>query len=263
MGLLRHAVAVGERHLAGLVTPFGNIPLRSTFDGAKGIADHTVDDRPVRLTNGYSMAPADPLGETITATSGVLPLWTSVQGHQVFGIFDPTGAQVGSFDGVFTTTSDILGTYTQAILVTGNDGVNVGAGAGQVPPVGSVYNVVYAGADTDYVLYSSMPSAAGDVVTVEQVNSGTVQTSPRTFIDASEPPSTQPLSVSRGLTLVPVSPLQPAGINGLRPERCNIRATNSSTSTTRGARVSEASTLRSSPSTICSASRVGPSWSPT
>lgn len=200
-----------------LVTPFGNIPLRSTFDGAKGIADHTVDDRPVRLTNGYSMAPADPLGETITATSGVLPLWTSVQGHQVFGIFDPTGAQVGSFDGVFTTTSDILGTYTQAILVTGNDGVNVGAGAGQVPPVGSVYNVVYAGADTDYVLYSSMPSAAGDVVTVEQVNSGTVQTSPRTFIDASEPPSTQPLSVSRGLTLVPVSPLQPAGINGLPP----------------------------------------------
>ena len=200
-----------------LVTPFGNIPLRSTFDGAKGIADHTVDDRPIRLTNGYSIAPTDPLGETITATSGVLPLWTSVQGHQMFGIFDPTGMQVGSFDGVFTTTSDILGTYTQAILVTANDGVDVGTGAGQVPPVGSVYNVVYAGADTDYVLYSSMPSAAGDVITVEQVNSGTVQTSPRTFIDASEPPSTRSLSVTHGLTLVPTTPLQPSGINGLPP----------------------------------------------
>lgn len=200
-----------------LVTPFGNIPLRSTFDGAKGIADHTVDDRPIRLTNGYSIAPADPLGETITATSGVLPLWTSVQGHQVFGIFDPTGNQVGSFDGVFTTTSDILGTYTQAILVTGNNGVDVGTGAGQVGPVGSVYNAVYAGADTDYVLYSSLPSPTGGIVTVEQVNSGTVQTSPRTFIDASEPPPAQPLSVSRGLTLVPVSPLQPSGINGLPP----------------------------------------------
>ena len=200
-----------------LVTPFGNIPLRSTFDGAKGIADHTVDDRPIRLTNGYSIAPADPLGETITATSGVLPLWTSVQGHQAFGIFDSTGTQVGTFDGVFTTTSDVLGTYTQAILVTGNDGGNVGTGAGQIPPVGSVFNAVYAGADNDYVLYSSLPSATGDIVTVEQVNSGTVQSSPRTFIDASEPRSAQPLSVSRGLTLVPVSPLQPIGINGLPP----------------------------------------------
>ncbi len=200
-----------------LVTPFGNMPLRSTFDGAKGIADHTVDDRPIRLTNGYSIAPADPLGETITATSGVLPLWTSVQGHQVFAVYDPTGTQVGSFEGVFTTTSDVLGTYTQAILVTADDEGDVGTGAGQIPPVGSVFNAVYAGADTDYVLYSSLPSSTGDVVTVEQVNSGSVQTSPRTFIDASEPPSTRPLSVSHGLTLVPVTPLRPSGINGLPP----------------------------------------------
>ncbi|ULP38518.1 hypothetical protein MJO55_08915 [Mycolicibacterium rufum] len=200
-----------------LVTPFGNIPLRSTFDGAKGIADHTFDDRPIRLTNGYSIAPADPLAETITATSGVLPFWTSVQGRQVFGIFDPAGNQVNSFEGVFTTTSDILGTYTQAILVTGNDGVDVGTGTGQTPPVGSVFNAVYAGADTDYVLYSSLPTPTGAVVTVEQVNSGAVQTSPRTFIDASEPPSARPLSVTHGLTLVPASPLLPVGINGLPP----------------------------------------------
>ncbi len=144
-----------------IVTPFGSIPLPLTFDGAAGIADHTFDNRPVKLTNGYSIAPADPDGETITATSGIQPLFTSIQGRQVFGIYDSTGAQVGNFEGVFTTTSDILGTYTQAILVTANDGVNVGTGAGQIPPVGSVYNVVYAGGDDNYVLYQSLPAPTG------------------------------------------------------------------------------------------------------
>ena len=209
--------ASGNVIALALLTPFGRIPLRSTFAGAAGIADHTVDDRPIRLTNGYSIAPADPMAETITATSGILPLWTAAQGHQVFGIYDSAGTMVGSFEGVFTTTADIIGTYTEAILVTANDGIDVGTAAGQVPPVGSVFNAVYAGADTDYVLYSSLPSPTGDVVTVEQVNSGTVQTSPRTFLDASEPSSTRPLSVSRGLTFVPISPLQPVGVNGLPP----------------------------------------------
>jgi hypothetical protein len=200
-----------------LLTPFGNIPLRTTFDGSAGIADHTFDDRPVRLTNGYSIAPVDPLGETITATSGILPLYTSIQGRQTFGVYDPTGNQVGAFEGVFTTTSDILGTYTQAILVTGNDGVDVGTAAGQTPPMGSVFNAVYAGNDDNYVLYTSLPSPQGDVVTVEQVGPDGVQVSSRTFLDASVPPSTQPLPAARGLTFVPVSTLVPSGINGLPP----------------------------------------------
>jgi len=200
-----------------LATPFGDIPLRTTFDGSAGIADHTFDDRPVRLTNGYSIAPADPLAETITATSGILPLYTSIQGRQLFGVYDSAGAQVGTFEGVFTTTSDILGTYTQAILVTGNDGVNVGTAAGQTPPVGSVFNAVYAGNDDNYVLYTSLPSSAGDVVTVEQVSPDGVRTSSRTFLDASEPPSNQPISAARGLTFVPVSAFVPSGINGLPP----------------------------------------------
>ncbi|MEH3142679.1 MAG: hypothetical protein PGN37_21410 [Mycobacterium kyogaense] len=209
--------ATGDVISFKIVTPFGSIPLPLTFDGAAGIADHTFDNRPVKLTNGYSIAPADPDGETITGTSGIQPLFTSIQGRQVFGIFDSTGTQVGTFEGVFTTTSDILGTYTQAILVTANDGVDVGTGDGQIPPVGSVYNVVYAGNDDNYVLYQSLPSPAGDVVIVQQVGPSGVQTSTKTFIDASEPPSTQPLKVSRGLTLVPVSALQPVGVNGLPP----------------------------------------------
>lgn len=207
-----------------ILTPLGSITLPLTFDGAAGIADHTFDNRPVKLTNGYSIEPADPDGETITATSGIQPLFTSIQGRQVFGIYNSAGTQVGSFEGVFTTTADILGTYTQAILVTANDGVNVGAGAGQVPPVGSVYNVVYAGDDDNYVLYQSLPSPTGDVVIVEQVGPGTVQTSTKTFIDASEPPSTQPLHVTRGLTLLPVSALEPVGVNGLPPREIQYQS---------------------------------------
>lgn len=209
--------ASGDAVSFKILTPFGNIALPVAFDGAAGIADHTFDNRPVKLTNGYSIAPTDPDGETITGTSGIAPLFTSVQGRQVFGLYDAQGGQVGTFEGVFTTTSDILGTYTQAILVAANDGVNVGTGAGQIPPVGSVYNVVYAGDDDNYVLYQSLPSPTGDVVIVEQVGPGSVQTSTKTFINASEPPSTQPVQASRGLTLVPVTALQPVGVNGLPP----------------------------------------------
>ncbi len=76
----------------------------------------------MRLTNGYYIAPADLKGENITGINGILPFFTSVQGNQKFNVYDPTGQAVGSFDGVFTTTSDIINTYTQAILVTGSDG---------------------------------------------------------------------------------------------------------------------------------------------
>ena len=73
---------------------------------------------------------------------------------------------MGSFDGVFTTTWDIMagGVGTQAVMVTATDGDNVGTDPGQVPPVGTVYNIMYIG---DYVyLYSSMPSPSGDVVSL-------------------------------------------------------------------------------------------------
>lgn len=200
-----------------LLTPFGDIRLPMLFDGAKGIADHTVDDRPVRLTNGYYIAPADLEGEKITGVNGILPFFTTVQGNQTFNVYSPTGQKVGSFDGVFTTTSDIIGTYTQAILVTGSDG------AQNVPPVGTVYNVVYGGSDENYVLYTSMPSPAGNVVTLSQVTPGGVTNSDLTFLDASTLPSTQPLKAPNGHTFVPTSAVQPSGVNGLPPREVQIQ----------------------------------------
>jgi hypothetical protein len=200
-----------------LLTPFGNIPLPMPFDAAKGIADQTVDNRPVRLTNGYYIAPADPKGETITGVNGILPFFTTVQGHQTFNVYDSNDQSVGSFDGVFTTTSDIIGTYTQAILVTSSDG------AEHVPPVGTVYNVVYGGSDDTYVLYASMPSPSGNVVSLSQVTPDGVTNSDLTFLDASIPASTQPVKALNGHTFVPTSPLQPSGVNGLPPREVQIQ----------------------------------------
>lgn len=209
-----------------LLTPFGDIPMKINFDAAKGIADHTIDDRPMDLMNGYAIAPTNPTGEILTATSGILPLFTTVQGHQNFSVYDTNGAAVGSFDGVFTTTFDIIGggIGTQAVLVTANDGTNVGTGAGQVPPVGSVYNIMYIG-DVTYI-YSALPAPSGNVVSLlEKTATGKVLTSPVTLIDAATPPksASEPLTTPDGYTFVPISDVVHSGVNGLPPREVEVQ----------------------------------------
>lgn len=205
-----------------ITTPFGNIPVPIPFDYAKGIADRTVDNRPMQLGNGYSIAPTDPAGETLTAITGFLPGFMTVQGNQTFSVYDPAGNPVGSFEGAFTTTADLF-FYTQAVLVTANDGTNVGSGPGQVPPVGSVYNVVYLGTDDNSFLYSSLPATSGTDVSVIRINKGKVTSSAVTLIDASQPPATTTLSGAGGFEFVAVSELQPSGVNGLPPREVQIQ----------------------------------------
>jgi hypothetical protein len=204
-----------------LLTPFGDIPVPISFDAAAGIADHTVDNKPMQLGGGYSIAPTDPDAEILTGITGILPIFTTVQGHQKFSVYDADGNSVGTFDALFTTTKDLALNDTQALLVTANDGVNVGTAVGQVPPVGSVYNVIYK-PDTSY-LYSSLPAPTGDVVTiVQQTDNGFVDVKP-TFIDASAPPPVKPLTAPGGYSFVPVSALTPSGVNGLPPREVEIQ----------------------------------------
>ena len=204
-------------------TPWRDFDIDVPFDAAKGIADRTVDNRPIELGNGYSIAPADPAGETFTGISGILPLFTTVQGHQIFNVYDSAGQSVGSFDGIFTTTSDIIGTYTQAVMVTATDGNNVGTEAGQVPPVGTVYNVIYRESDEHFFLYTSMPDPAGNKVSVIEVDHGKVTNSALTLIDASAPPAFDSLTAANGYRFVPVSELKPSGINGLPPRDVQVQ----------------------------------------
>jgi hypothetical protein len=211
----------GDKVSFKITTPFGAIPVPFPFDYAKGIADRTVDNRPMQLGNGYSIAPADPRGETLTAITGFIPGFSTVQGHQTFSVYDPSGHTVGSFEGVFTTTHDLF-FYTQAVMVTANDGTNVGAGPGQVPPVGSVYNVTYFGTDEHFLLYSALPAPGGADISVIKVNKGKVTSSALTLIDATTPPVTK-LSGAGGFTFVPASEFLPSGVNGLPPREVQIQ----------------------------------------
>ena len=214
--------ASGDKVSVKLKTVFGSIPLPLTYDGAKGIADRTFDNRPMDITGGFSIAPADPEAEKITATIGLLPGFNSLQASQKFGVYDSNGNQVGSFDGEFTTTSDILGIYTQAILVTGNDGINVGTKPGQTPPVGTVYNVAYFGSDKVWLLYSSMPAQSGDVISLKFATAkGVTDLSglpiPQVSFNASREPAMKPLIAPGGQKFVPTSVETPVGVNGLPP----------------------------------------------
>lgn len=223
----------GDKVSVKLKTPFGAIALPLTFDAAAGIADRTFDNRPMDITGGFSIAPADPDAEKITATIGMLPLFNSVQGRQVFGIFDSDGKQVGSFDGEFTTTSDTLGIYTQAILVTGNDGTNVGTEPGQTPPVGTVYNVAYFFSDDNWLLYSSMPTDSGKAVITLKFGTpnGVADLQkpliklliPQANFNASREPAMKPLITPGGQKFVPTSEVIPSGVNGLPPRDVQIQ----------------------------------------
>ncbi|MBU3751723.1 MAG: hypothetical protein FGM52_15000, partial [Mycobacterium sp.] len=89
----------GDKVSVKLKTLFGDIALPFTYDASKGIADRTFDNRPMELGGGFSIAPADPFAEKITATIGLLPLFNSVQGRQLFSVYDSAGKSVGSFEG--------------------------------------------------------------------------------------------------------------------------------------------------------------------
>ena len=204
------------------VTPFGDVPIPFFwYDAGKGIANHTFDNKPIDVTNGFSIVPADPVGEKIKGTSGLLPLFNAIQGEQRFNVVDSNGTSVGSFQGEFTTTGDVLGISTEAIRVTANDGINVGTGAGQVPPVGSVYNVAYLDLLRSTLLYSSKPTANGTVIdAVLMTPFGNIKFPTR--LDASIEPAIK-LVAPGGKTFVASSDAVPAGVNGLPPRDVQIQ----------------------------------------
>lgn len=210
-----------------LTTPFGNIPIRFyNFDAAKGIADHTVDNRPIDLGNGYSIAPSDPAGETYTGTTGLLPLYQTLNVSQRYDIRDSSGTPVGTFDGVAQSTADGLGIYTEALMVTKSYGDNIGTNPGQVPPPGTVYNVAYLRSDADWGLYTSMPSASGDVISMLETGKKTVSnvlTWPVNRLDASAPPAVKRLPFAGGYGILPISPVDIYAVGGLPPRDVQVQ----------------------------------------
>lgn len=198
-------------------------------------------------------------------TSGFLPYYTTVQAHGVFhqpaGLRRRHGRQFrGRHD-----LADVMGVHTQAILVTKVIDGTTGTNPGDVPGVGSVFNVMYENSDTTYVLYSSLTDPYGDVVSNIKVDGATVtniNTFPLNILDASAPPPVKRLPIAGGYSVLPTTALTPTGVNGLPPRRSRSRGISSSASTTRPAFSAGRSRPTSPPSGTCTATTAKPSSSP-
>ncbi|WP_140695288.1 hypothetical protein [Mycolicibacterium hodleri] len=207
-------------------SPFGSAPLYTAFDAAKGLTDYAEVNAPIELPNGYSILPVSPSSEEFTGIAGSPPLFLSLQGRQTFKVVDQNNNVVGTFEGVVTTTSDAVDTYSEAILVTASDGPNVGTGVGQVPPVGTVYNVIYFGSPDTRVLYYAKPSDSGTVISTTYTKNG--KTTPLNFItfDATKSTAKDTLTVPGRYTLTATAPFDTttaSGINGLPPREVEIQ----------------------------------------
>lgn len=198
------------------VTPFGTFPLPSQYDAVSKLTDYGLVNQAMEVGKGYYIAPKTPSTETFITASGLPPYFTCIQGSQTFSVYDSSKNTIGNFEGLVTTTSDLAGIYTKAILVTANSGgPEVGTGVGQVPPVGTVYNVIYFWNDKTYILYSSKPSSPKTVLSTQFVGP-LGATKMRTKLDASTPPAVK-YQVPGGYKFVPTSEMLPIGVNGLPP----------------------------------------------
>ena len=95
------------------------------------------------ITGGFNIAPADPNAEKAYRRTGLLPLFNRPAGRSEVRGLRPRPVRRSVPDGLFHNHVGHPGISTQAILVTGNDGIDVGTKPGQTPPVGTVYNVAY------------------------------------------------------------------------------------------------------------------------
>jgi hypothetical protein len=209
-----------------LTTPFGTETMPAYYDVAAGLADNarlandTFDDQPLRLTDGYELAPATGATENITSVTGVPPADIAVEGNQLFDVYNAASDQAtGAFDGEVTNTSDVLLNYTEEILVTDDVSGTVGTAAGDTPPVGSLYNVFYILDDPSfYNLYAVTPTSSGDVVSDTLVSRFGEITIPISFYDAAGAMTVNSFTVpTDDETIVPVGSEQISGINGVPP----------------------------------------------
>jgi hypothetical protein len=143
-----------------LVTPFGDIKIPIGFYDATNLAPEQFTD-PI---SGDSFIPVG--SEQIAAIDGVPPLDSTYNGYQEFLLNDAAGNQLGTFDADVSTTNDIFGGpnnifggYSEAILVT-SDSPAAGTAAGELPTVGSVFDINHLGFGFESI-YSDIVSPTG------------------------------------------------------------------------------------------------------
>jgi hypothetical protein len=203
------ATAGGDVISDTFVTPFGDYTTPLVFDAAA----IPVAELSTLVADSYGIVPIS--GDDVSAVSGIPPLAVAAQGSQEFATAD------GTFDADTITTWDYLGNATEAILVTSDDSGAAGTGAGEVPPVGSVFNVIttdFSGYDYVYSdLASTTPGGANEITVTLETPYGDINV-PNTF-DATAVIDADPTAVplSEDYDIVPASAVAPSGINGIPP----------------------------------------------
>jgi hypothetical protein len=212
-------LATGDQISYTLVTPFGDYPVPVTFDAANVTA---ADDGGVPIGNGDDLDPVTTAGsQVLTAINGNPPLTVNLQGIQLFEIDNSPN---NAFDADETTTTDALGTYTEAVLVTQDQTGTVGTAAGDTPAVGSVFNTItLGGIENVYSDLASTTGGAGVITDTVETPLGDF-TIPVTF-DAADAEVSAPIDLPNGDDLVPASTLDFTGINGLPPADVAVEGT--------------------------------------
>jgi hypothetical protein len=141
-----------------LVSPYGEIKIPIPWDAttATAVNSFTIP------TDGESIVPVG--SEQIFGFNGVPPLDSSVQGFQVFELDDASGNSIGTFDADVTTATGLLGNSSEAVLVTADSGTT-GLEAGDLPPVGSVFDVNSYGFGFETIYSDLVPTDGANVIT--------------------------------------------------------------------------------------------------
>jgi hypothetical protein len=214
--------AGGDQISDTLVTPAGDYTIPLTFDAAMVIA---ADAGGVPIGNGDDIEPVTGSLE-LSALSGIPPLDIALQGTQ---IFDVNGNAGTAFHSDVAITQDIIGTRTEAVLVTHDSAGAVGTAAGDTPAVGSIFNTMSLfGLDN---VYSDLVSSSGANVITDTVETPTGDfTIPITFDAAQVENASNGAAVDvGGYQFFPASDFDftgsNSGINGLPPIDVGVQGT--------------------------------------
>lgn len=207
------------------VNPNGHITsVHTDYDVAKGLADDSLGNKPIDLADHYSIVPFAANSEQLTAVNGLPALDIDVQGAQEFNFVDPSGATVGSFDAVQANTSDFVGNYTEALLVTQDISGTPGTDPGDVPAVGSIFNVFYYGSDDHYYIYSDLASPDGNAISDYRIHPNGDESPIHAHLDATQAVSTHSIVLpTENYEIVPVSTETYSGVNGLPPADVSVQ----------------------------------------
>jgi hypothetical protein len=206
---LASATAGGDVISDTFVTPFGDFTTPLEFDAAQ----IPVAELATLVTDSYGITPISDID--VNGVTGIPPLAVATQGPQEFATAD------GTFDGDAITTWDFMGNATEAILVTSASGTT-GTAAGEVPPVGSVFNIATTDFPGYYLVYSDLasttPGGANDITSTFVTPYGDFafpdKLDATAIIDAGTASS---VPLSDDYEIVSASPEEFTGINGIPP----------------------------------------------